>query len=48
MNLEINIIKTKKKTRWVIYKDEINASKITSDWFSWMHHITDVIPSNKN
>ena len=37
----------KKKTRWVIYKDEINASKITSDWFSWMHHITDVIPSNK-
>ena len=37
----------KKNNRWVIYKDEINASKITSDWFSWMHHTTDRIPSNK-
>jgi len=37
----------KKNNRWVIYKEEINASKITSDWFSWMHHTTDRIPSNK-
>ena len=36
----------KKNNRWVIYKDEINASKITSDWFSWIHHTTDTIPSN--
>ncbi len=37
----------KKNKRWVIYKDEINASKITSDWFSWIHHTTDRTPSNK-
>ena len=43
MNLETN----KKDNRWVVYKGEINASKITSDWFSWMHHTTDKIPSNK-
>ena len=23
--------------RWVIYKDEIDASKIPSEWYSWMH-----------
>jgi len=28
----------KKKTkRWIIYKDEIDASKIPNDWFSWIH-----------
>tara|TARA_B100001939_G_scaffold219873_1_gene189235 strand:- start:211 stop:456 length:246 start_codon:yes stop_codon:yes gene_type:complete len=31
-------MKTKKKTkRWIIYKDEIDASKIPNDWFSWIH-----------
>ena len=37
----------KKNKRWVIYKDEINASKITSDWFSWIHHTTDRTPFDK-
>ena len=37
----------KKGKRWVIYKGEINASKITSDWFSLIHHTTNVIPSEK-
>tara|TARA_B100000941_G_C28041125_1_gene319719 strand:+ start:80 stop:436 length:357 start_codon:yes stop_codon:yes gene_type:complete len=36
--------KNKKDKRWVIYKGEINASKITSDWFSWIHHTTNNIP----
>ena len=38
-----------KKTgkRWVIYKGEINASKITSDWYSWMHHIENQHPLEK-
>jgi len=38
----------KKGKRWVIYNGGINASKITSDWYSWMHHITNVKPSEKN
>ena len=24
--------------RWVIYKGEIDATKISNDWYSWMHH----------
>ena len=31
--------------RWVIYKGEINASKIPSDWFLWIHHTTNDTPS---
>ena len=23
--------------RWVIYKDEVDASKIPIEWYSWMH-----------
>ncbi len=25
------------KKRWVIYKDEIDASKIADEWYSWIH-----------
>tara|TARA_B100001121_G_C18611723_1_gene584779 strand:+ start:295 stop:654 length:360 start_codon:yes stop_codon:yes gene_type:complete len=39
--------KNTKDSRWVIYNGEINASKITSDWFSWMHHTTNKVPSSK-
>ena len=34
--------------RWVIYLNDIEATKITSEWFMWMHHTIDNIPSNKN
>ena len=30
--------KNKKDERWVIYAKDIEATKITSDWFLWMHH----------
>ena len=39
--------KNKKGKRWVIYKGEINASKITSDWYSWIHNISNNIPIEK-
>ena len=29
--------KNKKGKRWVIYKGEIDASKISNEWYSWMH-----------
>jgi NADH:ubiquinone oxidoreductase 17.2 kD subunit len=38
----------KKGKRWVIYKGEINASKITSDWFSWIHHTSNKYQTKKN
>ena len=28
----------RKGKRWVIYKGEIDASKIPVEWFSWIHH----------
>ena len=36
--------KNKQDERWVIYSDNIEATKITSDWFMWMHHTIDKIP----
>ena len=36
--------KNKQDERWVIYSDHIEASKITSDWFMWIHHTIDKIP----
>ena len=36
--------KNKLDERWVIYSKGIEASKITSDWFMWMHHTVDKIP----
>ena len=33
-----------KDQRWVIYNGEINASKITTEWYSWIHKISKKIP----
>tara|TARA_A100001011_G_scaffold231995_1_gene239953 strand:- start:3278 stop:3655 length:378 start_codon:yes stop_codon:yes gene_type:complete len=39
--------KNNKDERWVIYANEIEASKITNDWFLWMHHTINE-PPKKN
>ncbi len=39
--------KNKNDERWVIYSSEIEATKITSDWYLWMHHTIDKIPDDK-
>ena len=39
--------KNKKNDRWVIYSNNVEASKITSDWFLWMHHTINE-PPNKD
>ena len=38
--------KNKQDKRWVIYANNIEATKITSDWFMWIHHTIDKIPNN--
>jgi len=38
--------KNEQNERWVIYFNNIEATKITSDWFMWMHHTIDKIPNN--
>ena len=37
----------KKNERWVVYSGEVEATKITSEWYLWMHHTTDKIPDYK-
>ena len=39
--------KSKQNERWVIYSKNIDASKITTDWYLWIHHTIDKIPDNK-
>ena len=39
--------KSKKDERWVIYSKNIEATKITSDWYLWIHHTIDKIPDKK-
>ena len=37
-----------KDERWVIYSQNIEATKITSDWYLWIHHTVDKIPEEKS
>ena len=37
--------KNKNDERWVVYSSEIEATRITSDWYLWMHHTIDKIPN---
>jgi len=36
--------KSKKDERWIVYQDSVEASKIDSKWFLWMHHTTNELP----
>ena len=36
----------KKGKRWVIYSDEIDASKIPVEWYSWIHFTHNKIEKN--
>ena len=36
---------SKRKERWVVYVNNIEATKITSEWYLWMHHTIDKIPN---
>ena len=36
--------KSKNDERWVVYKNNVEASKITSEWFLWMHHTVNETP----
>tara|TARA_B110000285_G_scaffold210687_1_gene252727 strand:+ start:379 stop:741 length:363 start_codon:yes stop_codon:yes gene_type:complete len=40
--------KSKDDKRWVVYKDNIEASRITSEWFLWIHHTINETPNNNN
>ena len=40
--------KNKNDERWVVYSKNVEATKITADWYLWMHHTIDKIPSDKD
>ncbi len=37
----------KRPRRWVIYKGAPDASKIAPEWHGWIHHQTNVVPSEE-
>tara|TARA_B100001093_G_scaffold501424_2_gene553045 strand:- start:558 stop:908 length:351 start_codon:yes stop_codon:yes gene_type:complete len=39
--------RSKNNERWVVYSKNIEATKITSDWYLWIHHTIDKIPDKK-
>jgi len=39
--------KSKNDERWVIYSNDVEATKITSDWYLWIHHTINKIPDSK-
>ena len=47
MNLNKYYKNKKKDERWVIYSNDVEATKITSDWFLWIHHTVNEIPKEK-
>ena len=38
---------SKSKKRWVIYKNEIDSSKISNDWYLWIHFMTNIHPGKE-
>jgi len=38
----------KLERRWVMYKEEPEASLIPPEWHGWIHHQTDVIPESSS
>jgi|TARA_B100001093_G_scaffold28946_1_gene25284 NADH dehydrogenase len=40
--------RSKKNERWVVYSGNIEATKITSEWYLWIHHTIDKIPMEKD
>ena len=46
MNLETNIIKIK-KMKGGLFTQNVEATRITSEWYLWMHHTINKIPTKK-
>ncbi len=36
--------KNNRDERWIVYLKNVEATKIPSDWFMWMHHTIDKVP----
>ena len=47
-NYTIEIFKNNKEKRWVIYKNNIESSKIPPEWHLWIHSLTKNKPSDNS
>ncbi len=37
--------KGRREKRWVVYTGTVEASRVPPEWHSWLHHTTNVLPS---
>lgn len=37
-----------RERRWVLYKNKPEASMVPPEWHGWLHHQTDVVPSDND
>ena len=40
--------RNKNDERWIVYSNYIESTKITSEWFLWMHHTINEAPNGKH
>tara|TARA_B100001996_G_C18360656_1_gene477646 strand:+ start:76 stop:435 length:360 start_codon:yes stop_codon:yes gene_type:complete len=40
--------RSKNDERWVVYSNTVEASKINSDWYLWIHHTINETPDKNN
>lgn len=45
---EKNPPKHRRAKRWVMYNGIVEPSKVPAEWHSWLHHTSDVPPSQRN
>ena len=38
----------RRRRRWVVYKQEDEASRVPPGWHAWLHHTTDTVPDDSN
>tara|TARA_B100000989_G_scaffold298993_1_gene291747 strand:+ start:5151 stop:5522 length:372 start_codon:yes stop_codon:yes gene_type:complete len=36
-----------REERWVIYKGEVEASKVPPEWNAWLHHASNLVPKSE-
>lgn len=36
------------KRRWVIYRDQSEASLVPPEWYGWLHHTVDIPPTEES
>jgi NADH:ubiquinone oxidoreductase subunit len=42
---ERGAVSGRRRRRWVLYRGDVEASKVPPEWHAWIHHTTDVVPT---